>query len=109
MITCKECVNLTAWRSGELAERFGAGYECKKNIIMCPTPDDFCSRAERIKECPKCGRRFVKYPNFCPDCGADMRPEPPYKGAKMVEPQKSKGIDLTEWTENLIHPKRTEN
>ena len=56
-------------------------------------------------ECSCCHSERAFNTNFCPDCGADMRLEP-YKGAKMVEPQKSKGIDLTEWTEMLIHPNR---
>ena len=44
------------------------------NLTQTIDLDDFCSSAEKIIKCEKCGKRFDdKMPNFCPNCGADMR------------------------------------
>lgn len=47
IIRCKNCEYLQKWRSEESARKFGQVYTCEKNILYCPKPEDFCSRAER--------------------------------------------------------------
>lgn len=46
-IKCKDCKFFNAWRTSEGAEKHGQIYECSKLVISCPSPDDYCSKAER--------------------------------------------------------------
>ena len=47
IIKCKNCKHLQKWRSEESAKKFGQIYECARNVLDCPKPEDFCSRPER--------------------------------------------------------------
>lgn len=47
IIRCKECKHLQKWRSEESVKKFGQIYECARNVLDCPKPEDFCSHAER--------------------------------------------------------------
>ena len=47
IIRCEDCKHVQRWRSEESAKKFGQAYECARNVINCPKPDDFCSYAER--------------------------------------------------------------
>lgn len=47
IIRCKDCKHIQKWRSKESAKKFGQIYECARNVLNCPKPEDFCSRAER--------------------------------------------------------------
>lgn len=47
IIRCKDCRHLQKWRSEESAKKFGQIYECVRNVLNCPKPEDFCSHAER--------------------------------------------------------------
>lgn len=70
MIHCENCKFFTSWgRPPEVVAKYGQAYECSKGIIDCPVPSDFCSKAEVILKCNKCGKRFGTFPNFCPNCG----------------------------------------
>lgn len=71
IIYCKDCSYSIC--SGTSTEGRSNGRECLINVLNCPNDYDFCSRAVKQKTCPQCGKRFDKYPNFCPNCGADMR------------------------------------
>ena len=62
VIKCKDCKYLKRWRTLEQAEKFGQVYECELDVITCPSPDDYCSKA-KVKEtsttitqirCPYC-------------------------------------------------------
>jgi len=46
IIKCKDCRHLLKYRSPEQAEKYGQVYECQVDVIFCPTPDDYCSKAE---------------------------------------------------------------
>ena len=46
IIRCKDCKHIQKWRSEESAKKFGQIYECARNVLNCPKPEDFCSRAE---------------------------------------------------------------
>ena len=45
-IKCKDCKFFNAWRTLEGTEKHGQIYECSKLVISCPSPDDYCSKAE---------------------------------------------------------------
>lgn len=47
IIRCKDCKHLQKWRSEESAKKFGQIYECGRNVLNHPKPEDFCSHAER--------------------------------------------------------------
>ena len=47
IIRCKDCKYIQKWRSEESAKKFGQIYECARNVLNCPKPEDFCSHAER--------------------------------------------------------------
>lgn len=47
IIRCKDCKSFQKWRTPEQAEKFGQEYDCEKEILTCPGPDDYCSKAER--------------------------------------------------------------
>jgi hypothetical protein len=47
IIHCKECKFLQKWRSEESAKKFGQIYECLRDVLMSPLPDDFCSKGKR--------------------------------------------------------------
>lgn len=47
IIRCKDCKHIQKWRSEESAKKFGQIYECAKNVLACPKPEDYCSYAER--------------------------------------------------------------
>ena len=49
IIKCKDCKYFNAWRTLEGAEKHGQIYECSKLVISCPSPDDYCSKAEKIE------------------------------------------------------------
>ena len=77
VVYCKDCAYATAWRSGEIAEKYGKGLECSKNIISCPDDYDYCSYGIKKIKCPKCGKVFSKTEilnmNFCYICGANLK------------------------------------
>lgn len=50
IVRCKDCKHLQKWRSEESAKKFGQIYECARNVLNCPKPEDFCSRAERRED-----------------------------------------------------------
>lgn len=51
IIKCKDCKHLQAWRSDpEIIEKHGQIYECDLLVMICPSPDDYCSKAERKEE-----------------------------------------------------------
>ena len=47
IIHCKECKFLQKWRSEESAKKFGQIYECLRDVLISPLPDDFCSKGKR--------------------------------------------------------------
>ncbi len=47
VIHCRDCKHCRRERSEESAKKFGQIYKCVRNIFYCPTPDDYCSWAER--------------------------------------------------------------
>lgn len=47
IIMCKDCKHLQKCRSEESAKKFGQIYECARNVLDCPKPEDFCSWGER--------------------------------------------------------------
>ena len=47
IIQCKDCKHIQEWRSEESVKKFGQIYECARNVLNCPKPEDFCSHAER--------------------------------------------------------------
>lgn len=49
IIRCKDCKHLKKWRTFEQAAQFGQIYECDLEILSCPEPDDYCSKAEKIQ------------------------------------------------------------
>lgn len=74
MIHCKDCAYLTSWgRPPEVVAKYGQAYECRIGVLSCPNPNDFCSKAEAIQKCNKCGKIFDVFPNFCPNCGNQLR------------------------------------
>jgi hypothetical protein len=50
IIKCKDCKYFECWRTPEQAEKFGQIYECEKYVITNPSPDDYCSKAEKMEE-----------------------------------------------------------
>ena len=46
-VRCHDCKYVSEWRSEEAAKKFGQVYECRKGILNCPDPNDFCSRGKR--------------------------------------------------------------
>ena len=50
VVRCRDCEHVRKWRSKESAKKFGQVYECVKNIIPCPNPNDYCSYSKRRKE-----------------------------------------------------------
>lgn len=46
-VRCHDCKYVNEWRSEESAKKFGQVYECRKGILNCPDPNDFCSRGDR--------------------------------------------------------------
>ena len=42
-IKCKDCKYLQRWQTPEQAEQ----YDCSLEVLLCPSPDDYCSKAER--------------------------------------------------------------
>jgi hypothetical protein len=50
IIKCKDCKHFEAWRTPEAAEKYGQIYECSLLVITNPSPDDYCSKAERKEE-----------------------------------------------------------
>ena len=50
-IKCKDCKFFNAWRTLEGTEKHGQIYECSKLVISCPSPDDYCSKAEGMTDC----------------------------------------------------------
>lgn len=50
IVRCMDCKHLQKWRSEESAKKFGQIYECARNVLNCPKPEDFCSRAERRED-----------------------------------------------------------
>lgn len=51
IIKCKDCKHLQTWRSNpEVIEKYGQIYECGLLVITNPSPDDYCSKAERKEE-----------------------------------------------------------
>jgi len=49
IIKCKDCKYFECWRTPEQAEKFGQIYECEKYVITNPSPDDYCSKAEKVE------------------------------------------------------------
>lgn len=49
-VKCRDCKYFNAWRTSEGAEKHGQIYECSKLVISCPSPDDYCSKAEKKEE-----------------------------------------------------------
>jgi len=48
IIKCKDCKHFEIWRTTKLAERgYGQLYSCSLLVITNPSPDDYCSKAER--------------------------------------------------------------
>ena len=47
IIRCGDCKHCRRERSEESAKKFGQIYYCARNVFSCPTPDDYCSWAER--------------------------------------------------------------
>ena len=47
VVRCHDCKYVSEWRSEESAKKFGQVYECRKGILNCPDPNDFCSRGDR--------------------------------------------------------------
>lgn len=60
-IKCKDCKHFKMWRTSEQAEQFGQEYECSLEVLLCPSPDDYCSKAEKKEErliCNSCRKRY---------------------------------------------------
>lgn len=87
VIKCKDCIYLEAWRSSEIAEKYGQLYSCSLGVITDPSSDDYCSKA-KAKEtstiitqisCPNCNSYWINisvpkdiwdHGKFiCPKCG----------------------------------------
>lgn len=47
IIRCKDCKHFEKWRTPERSEQFGYLGVCGKYVISTPSPDDYCSKAER--------------------------------------------------------------
>ena len=48
IIKCKDCKHFEAWRHNpEVIEKYGQLYNCSLLILTCPSPNDYCSKAER--------------------------------------------------------------
>lgn len=47
VVRCWKCKYVTKWRSEESARKFGQVYECRREVLTCPDPNDFCCRGER--------------------------------------------------------------
>lgn len=76
VVYCVDCMYSQCLRSGELAEKYGKGLECKLNILNCPCDYDYCSHGKKVIKCKSCGKRFdTNLPNYCPNCGAKMERE----------------------------------
>ena len=73
IVYCKDCKYSMCWRSGELAQKYGKAMECSINVLRCPDDFDYCSKGVRQLRCPKCNKRYDFYPNFCWNCGEDLR------------------------------------
>ena len=58
VIKCKDCKHFQKWRSNpEVIEKYGQLYDCSLLILTCPSPDDYCSKAERYEEqVVRCGQ-----------------------------------------------------
>lgn len=50
VVRCKDCKYFAKWRSEDSAKRFGKVYECRRNILIVPKVDDYCSKGERKDE-----------------------------------------------------------
>ena len=50
IIRCKDCKYLERWRYSEDAKKNGQLYYCSLLVITNPSPDDYCSKAERKEE-----------------------------------------------------------
>lgn len=50
LIKCKDCKHFEKWRSSEAAEKHGQVYSCGLLVISNPSPDDYCSKAERKED-----------------------------------------------------------
>ena len=87
IIKCKDCKYLEKWRTPERSEQFGHLYVCTKLVISGPSPDDYCSKAEKKEtsdlitqlRCPYCNTYWknVSIPKdiwdhgefICSNCG----------------------------------------
>lgn len=47
VVRCWKCKYVIKWRSEESARKFGQVYECRREVLTCPDPNDFCCRGER--------------------------------------------------------------
>lgn len=47
----------------------------KKGTWQRVTTDRYVSTSSYVFKCDQCGEEVVRYWNFCPNCGADMRGE----------------------------------
>lgn len=50
IIKCKDCKHFEQWRSFESEAKHGQLYSCGLLVISSPSPDDGCSKGERIMD-----------------------------------------------------------
>ena len=67
VLKCKDCRYLLEMRSSESAKMYGQIYECGLDVMVCPTPDDYCSKA---KPRPIIERTWGNAKVRCPYCDA---------------------------------------
>lgn len=73
IVYCKDCKHSRWSRSGKIAEEYGKDMSCAIEVIPCPRDFDFCSYGKKILRCPKCGRRYEIFPNYCSNCGEKLK------------------------------------
>lgn len=49
IIKCKDCRHFEKWRYSEASEKHGQLYSCGLLVICSPSPDDYCSKAEKVE------------------------------------------------------------
>ena len=75
IVYCKDCKYSSCWHSESEARRLNTsrGRECSLHVIDCPNDFDFCSRGESQLKCPKCGKKYDTFTNYCSNCGEKLR------------------------------------
>lgn len=74
IVYCKDCKYYLVDCSNDcIIERKCAERRCDKAVIPFPDDYDFCSKGEAVLQCYNCSTRFDTLPNYCPNCGVNLR------------------------------------